>query len=117
MAKSNFSGFRITTGVRIIDIGGWTETWFAKFGAVCSLSVLSRYFGSSGDFLGVEVIASAEKSGELNGGEVSVIASDPNYNCRTKIAEIVAGNFDKTNLLLASLSLCPCRVRRPRCRG
>ncbi len=30
---------RVTTPVRVADVGGWTDTWFAGRGAVCSLGV------------------------------------------------------------------------------
>jgi D-glycero-alpha-D-manno-heptose-7-phosphate kinase len=39
---------RVRAPVRVLDAGGWTDTWFAKFGAVCNVAAEP----------GVEVIAS-----------------------------------------------------------
>jgi len=104
--RMNFVGIKTTSAIRIADLGGWTDTWFAQCGSVASLSVYSRIFGNCGEFLGVDVIATTAKSG-LDCGEISIIAADPTYNVIAKITDIINDNFDHKNLLLASLSLCP----------
>jgi len=95
--------------VRVSDSGGWTDTWFSKQGYVTNLAVWSRYFGREAPFLGVDALLREGKA-RIPGGRISLIAADPSYNITTSIADLIEGNFDRSNLLLASLSLLPLKL-------
>lgn len=97
----------VTAVVRILDVGGWLDTWFAGFGEVFSLGVFSRYFCSDTDapFLGVDVLVNRQVR-KGNDGRVTVIAADPAYNIRVPISDLIAGRAHG-NLILAMLSLMP----------
>lgn len=89
---------------RICDVGGWLDTWFAKYGEVLNLGVYSAYFGSEAPFRGIEVLVNEKK---LSGSEkmIRIYAADPSYDIELKISDLVKGRFDQKNLLLATLYL------------
>ena len=89
---------------RICDIGGWLDTWFAKYGEVLNLGVYSAYFGSQAPFRGIEVLVNKK---ELSGSErtIRIYATDPSYDTELRISDLVKGRFSQKNLLLATLYL------------
>jgi len=88
-----------TTTVRICDIGGWLDTWFAKSGEVLNLGVYSKYFGHDGPYRGVNVML--EKS--PGSGKITIHSTDPWFDVVTNVKNILSGEFDHANLLLATL--------------
>jgi len=97
-----------SVSVRVCDIGGWLDTWFAKNGEIVNLSVLSRYAFSDAPYRGIDVLVN-KKPGK---GIISIMAADPIFDVTVKIAELMSNNFDKRNLLLAVLSLLPLETMR-----
>lgn len=94
--------------VRVCDIGGWLDTWFAKNGEIVNLSVLSRYAFSDAPYRGIDVLMN-KKPGE---GIINIMAADPIFDVTVRISDLLSNNFDKRNLLLAVLSLLPLRTAR-----
>lgn len=91
-----------TVPVRIGDIGGWLDTWFAEYGEILSLSVASRYFNSHGSYRNIKVAATKTRVRNKKGILV-ISAADPNYDVQCSISNIIKGKFDRKNLLLASV--------------
>lgn len=92
----------VAVPVRINDIGGWLDTWFSKYGEIFSLSVTSRYFNSSGPFRHIKTVATRTKTKKQK-GILTISAADPSYDVQCSIQNIIKGNFDRSNLLLASV--------------
>lgn len=65
----------IIVPMRVFDIAGWVDTWFAQHGFVQGMSVFSRLFGSRHRYLGVrvELVAKLAKDGR---GTFRLIAPD-----------------------------------------
>lgn len=76
----------VTTPVRIADLGGWTDTWFAGHGAVCHLAVAP----------GIEVRLSARVADD--GPRLIVVAHD--FGERYELPD--AGIFERRHGLLAA---------------
>jgi D-glycero-alpha-D-manno-heptose-7-phosphate kinase len=87
--------------VRIGDIGGWLDTWFAEYGEILNLSVSSRYFNSHGSYRNIKVAATKTQVNK-NKGILVISAADPSYDVQCSISNIIKGKFDRKNLLLAS---------------
>ena len=93
----------VTAPVRVVDFGGWTDTWFAEHGSVFNLAVWSRPQTSSCNaYTGVTASATFLKtsSGE---GSIALRAMDPGI----EIDEVfISGreSWDTSNLLQAALS-------------
>lgn len=90
----------IEAPVRIMDFGGWTDTWFAEHGKVLNLSVLSRDANiMKGDYSGIETIAKVKLAKRK--GSFELLA--PNVSKRL-ICSTDKGDWDKTDLIEATLS-------------
>ncbi|MEK9156481.1 MAG: GHMP kinase [Patescibacteria group bacterium] len=107
------SGYSVSGGsarswvpVRVADIGGWTDTWFARHGDILNIGVLCRYFGRRAPFRGVEVSVDAQKR-QAGEALISIMAADPVFDVEIETASLLAGEFNRQNLLLATLSLLP----------
>ncbi|KKP88772.1 MAG: GHMP kinase, partial [Berkelbacteria bacterium GW2011_GWA2_35_9] len=88
--------------LRILDLGGWTDTWFSKYGNVCNISVLTRLFGSSsGPFRGIDIIIS-QKQSMLS--KIVINAMDLNFDLTISLEELRKDVFDHQNLLASTLS-------------
>lgn len=92
----------VSIPVRICDIGGWLDTWFAEYGEILSLSVSSRYFNSRGSYRNIKVAATKTRT-RKNKGILVICAADPSYDVQCSISNIKKGKFDRKNLLLASV--------------
>lgn len=96
--------------VRICDIGGWLDTWFAESGRIINLAVSSRPFGSKGEFLAVDVLFCLDQSTKLVSGltgKVVIMAADTSFNVTIDRRQIKSSKKAcRENLLLATLSLC-----------
>lgn len=101
--SNNITGTYANVPVRIVDFGGWTDTWFAKRGNVANFAVIIRYFRSTGPFRGIEVIASSEPN--IHNGQLQICAADPNYDVLIETADLTSINRVKSNLLLSTLHL------------
>ena len=53
---------KLSVPVRVADIGGWIDTWFAKYGSVLNLSVWCKEYGTRKEFEGVEIEAEFSKT-------------------------------------------------------
>jgi len=84
--------------VRIVDIGGWTDTWFASHGCVLNLTVSSRIAGSSHEFSGVRAYARVTLT--EGGGKFLLHAPDINKDYKFVPDQDF---FDKTDLLEAAV--------------
>lgn len=91
----------VVVPVRVNDIGGWLDTWFAKYGEIFSLSVASRYFNSCGSFRSIKTVATRTLSKNKK-GILTISAADPSYDVQCLVPDIIKGKFDRKNLLLAS---------------
>lgn len=98
--KSDFVGVSVVAPVRVMDFGGWTDTWFAEHGKVLSLSVLSRDAnGDARDYRGIE--ASAEVSLTSGQGTFRLHAPDVNKSLSCPVGK---EDWDKADLIEATLS-------------
>ena len=88
--------------VRCGDVGGWLDTWFAKYGNIVNLCVLSRLFGSTGPFRGIKVTVSRRSSKK---SLIEVSAADPSYDVSIPTEALLSNEFNHKNLLLATLYL------------
>jgi len=97
----------VTAVVRILDIGGWLDTWFAVFGDIFSLGVYSRLFCSEAGtkYRGVDALASRQVKRGKN-GRMTIIAGDPAFDIGVPISDLLEGRVHD-NLILAMLSLLP----------
>lgn len=84
---------------RVLDLGGWTDTWFSEKGKILSLSVLSRYFGGSGLYRAITVSASVSKAKE---NRFYVEAADPSFDISIPVADLQDKKTVCRNLILAS---------------
>lgn len=91
--------------VRIMDFGGWTDTWFAGHGKVLCLSVLSRDANkSSGQYHGIEALAKVSVS--PGNGAFKLRAPDVNKSLSCPVDH---ENWNKEDLIEATLS----KLRKP----
>lgn len=92
----------VTVAVRCVDIGGWLDTWFSKYGEILNLGVYSRYFGRlKSPFRGIKVTVFHEKSDKTF---FSICADDPNYDIVVTLDEL-RSSPNHSNLLTANLYL------------
>jgi len=91
----------VVAPVRVLDIGGWTDTWFAQHGQVLCLSVLSRDANNGKDSEYHGIVAEATVKLTSGPGVFSLHAPDVG-----KELECFNGNgdWDKTDLIEATLS-------------
>lgn len=95
--------FFVCVAVRIIDIAGWTDTWFAKIGRLFNIAVLSRKWGETNKpFRGIEIIA---RRVPMCPDQIVIKAADIYYDTLLTRSDILKEEFDTTNLLQAVLSL------------
>lgn len=91
--------------VRIMDFGGWTDTWFAGHGKVLCLSVLSRDATKGrGQYHGIEAIAKVSVS--PGNGAFKLRAPDVN---KSLSCSVEYEDWDKEDLIEATLS----KLRKP----
>lgn len=101
--------FEVTVKPRVLD-NGWTDTWFYKqelagVANVSNVNVSSRRFGAEkAPFRGIDVLMDLKESTE---SLITIIADDPIYDRIVRTYDLLAGDFDHKNLLLAVLSLLP----------
>lgn len=102
----------ISVRVRILDFGGWLDTWFSEHGQVFNLAVLSRLFGSTNnDFLAIDVLfrldTDAKRKKGSNGKVIIIAARDPHFSVtRERHLTKPSSRVCRKKLLLAVLSLC-----------
>lgn len=95
--------FFVCVAVRIIDIAGWTDTWFAKLGELFNIAVLSRKWGAMNQpFRGVEIIARRVPKCP---DKIVIKAADIDYDTLLTHCNIQKEDYDTTNLLQAVMSL------------
>jgi len=94
---------RLSVPIRVADIGGWIDTWFAGFGSVLNLSVWCREFGTKKDFQGVEIEAVFSKSKSKKGKLTLHTPDIPNNNKQYFVED--QRDWDKTDLLQAAISM------------
>lgn len=95
--------FFVCVAVRIIDIAGWTDTWFAKLGELFNIAVLSRKWGAvNKPYRGVEIIA---RRVQKCPDKIVVKAADIDYDTLLTHCDIRKEDYDTTNLLQAVMSL------------
>lgn len=102
--RKKILGYRSEVAVRCCDIGGWLDTWFAEYGDVVNLGVMSRFFGKAGPFRGIEVLVGYNKP-SVDLGIINICAADPTYDVIITVRDLLENNFDHQNLLLAVLYL------------
>lgn len=94
----------VTVPVRTVDLGGWTDTGISGHGQVFNLAVLSRPFGRlDKPYRGIDILV--EFSKPTRGKGVVTVIADGGYDVVADIDDLLLGSFDKSNLLLATLSL------------
>ena len=92
--------------VRIMDFGGWTDTWFAHHGQVLCISVFSRDANNGkGDFRGIE----AEATVSLTSGPGVFKLHAPDVGKKLSCS-FDNGLWDKDDLIEATLS----SIRQPK---
>ncbi len=90
--------------IRIADLGGWTDTWFAGHGAVCHIAVLP----------GVEVRVHTEPRGAapqltvhaVNLGEQTVVDDDPTWKARHPLLAAALAEATSADSTLADTLAC-----------
>ena len=86
--------------VRIIDFGGWTDTWFAGHGKVLNFSALSRDANKGkGDYAGIEAVAKVS----LTSGHGSFKLHAPDIG-KSLVCLADKEDWDKMDLIEATLS-------------
>lgn len=96
--KITVMGYEVPS--RCVDIGGWLDIQRAKEGSIVNLGVLTRPFGGKGAFRGIEVSVH-----ENTTGVIDVRATDPAYDVMANVDDLLKGDFDHKNLLLAVIYL------------
>ena len=91
----------VVAPVRVMDIGGWTDTWFAHHGQVLCLSVLSRDANNGRDYDYHGIVAEATVSLTSGPGVFKLHAPDVGKELECFNGK---GNWDKTDLIEATLS-------------
>lgn len=91
---------KIEAPVRVMDFGGWTDTWFSQYGKVLCLSVLSRnVLDKSADYYGIEAEAKVSFISKKGGFKLAAPDIGKNISCPN-------GSFDwdKHDLIEATIS-------------
>jgi len=94
---------RLSVPVRVADIGGWIDTWFAHYGSVLNLSVWCKEYGTKKDFQGVGMEAKFSKSKSKKGKLVLHTPDIPGNNKQYFVED--QKDWDKTDLLQAAISV------------
>jgi len=90
--------------VRIYDIGGWLDTWFAEHGSVHNLSVWCRPLGSNIDFTGIRITAKLQRR-NIENGKIRLLTPDlEDPNKKERVFPEDYQNWDKGDLLETALS-------------
>lgn len=98
--KQNKIQILIKAPVRVCDIGGWVDTWFAAHGKTFNITVWSRIFGSLDEnYSGITTFANIKKAARKKG----VIKLDAPDIKRKYTFSSDHSDWDKSDLLQAAL--------------
>lgn len=98
--KQNQIQILVKAPVRICDIGGWTDTWFAAHGKTFNITVWSKKIGSlENDYSGITTFADIKKAAKKKG----VIKLDAPDIKKKYVFSADHQDWDKSDLLQAAL--------------
>lgn len=95
----------VSVPVRILDFGGWLDTWLAVYGLVINFAVRSRLFGASeSKFRGVDVLVSRLET--ISNPMIHIVAGDLRFDIDVPVSEVYHGStICRKNLIIATLAM------------